>query len=75
MTFRLVKVLSPGLLAISRDNHISLWNQAKLRRVRHCAFCNKLLVPGDQAFSPLGNAMYRYERLCILCADKMKEGV
>lgn len=72
MIFRLVKALSPGLLVIARNGEQSLWDQAKLRRQKDCASCSKKLTPGQQAFSPMGNTMYRYEWLCLDCVTALK---
>ena len=72
MIFRLVKALSPGLLVISRNGEQALWDQAKLRRQKDCASCGKKLTPGQQVFSPMGNTMYRYERLCLDCVTALK---
>jgi hypothetical protein len=73
--FRVVKVLSPKLLGIARDGDSALWDQARLRLPKPCAGCDKALKPGDQAFSPMGNTSYRYERLCLECIAELMKAV
>jgi hypothetical protein len=70
-TFRVIKVLSPKLLGITRDGDSALWDQARLRLPKICAGCDQALKPGDQAFSPMGNTSYRYERLCLQCVAEL----
>jgi hypothetical protein len=72
MRFRLVQILSPGLLVFSRDGEPAMWDRAKLRRKKDCASCGRHLTPGEEVFSPMGNTSYRYERLCLACVETMR---
>jgi hypothetical protein len=69
MIFRLVEKLSDGLLVISTDGDSTIWSQAKLRRERECAKCERALRVGDTVFSPMANRPYRYLRMCSPCAE------
>ena len=68
-----IEMLEPehtGLARITRNGDRALWATAKMRKVCKCAFCKAAIQKGDVAYRPLGNQMYRYERLCQACVGR-----
>ena len=69
--YRLVKVLSEGLLALVSDEHgRQLFTARKLRKARRCAVCKTEILKGETALGPLnGNAMNRAHRIHEICIE------
>lgn len=75
--------LAPGLLRIHRDDtnprphqRNALWVSGKTRKAWKCVVCLSACEKGAVAFRPLGNVLYRYERICEPCAAQgQKVGV
>lgn len=66
--YRFVARLSPGLVRIERTGNdgridVAMWDKAKLRRPRICVVTGLRLDPGDAAYRPLNNSLYRSERI------------
>lgn len=65
--------LSPGLVAVTRRDHrgtdTSLWSRVKLRSSKVCVVSGRELPTGAEAYSPLGNKPYRYERIAADILD------
>lgn len=60
---RMVQRLAEGLVKIRFDGDTALWAQAKLRKSTRCAATGSALKPGDMAYRPLENQMYRSSRV------------
>lgn len=67
-----VQVLNEGLVAIKRNGERMLWSARSLRKPGKCAACQSVLPTGTEAFGPIGNPQYRYERLCRPCVRKLQ---
>src|SRR5262245_56927867 len=71
--FRLVRFMSPGVAVLARDrlgsSDEALWARcrARVRRggARHrCVVCDRTIERGDVVWRPVGNQLYRSERIC-----------
>jgi len=47
-----------------------LWTPVKLRKECYCMVCDDPLHKGDEAFAPMGNYLFRMERICRPCLMK-----
>lgn len=63
-----------GLALIQRDGYSSvstaLWTRGRLRKRCRCAVTGLKLVPGDEAYRPVGNMIYRSERIGAWVIDE-----
>lgn len=73
MSYTLLAVMGPGMVRLSHPTHgTQLWTAVKLRgHDKCCAMCDRKLVSGDEAFSPITNGRNRMERLCVGCLTMM----
>jgi hypothetical protein len=70
-TYRAVRRLNEGVAVLLRNGDSAVWAARKLRKQRACAECDRDLSAGDRVFAPVGNQMYRGERLCVTCLARM----
>ena len=43
------------------------WHSCRVRQDHDCAVCRAQIAKGSIAFRPVGNHLYRYERICQRC--------
>lgn len=61
---------APGVVRVSRNGEVfQLWTKRKLRKSSDCAEPTHRgeLVKGAVAYGPVGNQLYRAERICDKC--------
>lgn len=58
-----------GVLAYYRGEP---WACAKIRSVRQCAECRIDLPKGSEVWRPISNPVFRGDRVCITCMDKLE---
>lgn len=72
--YRAVRV-GEGLARILRSGYdgedVALWARCKLRKPTTCVATETPLNVGDEAYRPVGNQMYRYERINAKVIDAM----
>lgn len=66
---RLLHRHSADLVRISTDGDVALWTGGRMRKARRCSHCDRMMKPGENAFRPIGNQMYRSQRICAACVD------
>ncbi len=49
------------------------WIVSKLRSERRCARCLESLPKGTEAWRPAGNPVFRADRVCEPCMDKLED--
>jgi len=49
----------------------SPWARVKLREHKLCAVCGQDMVPRTEVFRPLDNPLFRAERICVSCMEKL----
>lgn len=71
-TWELHGILGEGLYRIRRNGHRALWARARIRKASRfkCEICSVPFSVGDLAYHPIGNQMYRQERLCPHCVEE-----
>jgi hypothetical protein len=67
---RLIERLTDTVARISVDGDVAVWGLVKLRKEACCVATNRHLSPGDQAYRPLGNQMYRSYRVASTYVDQ-----
>lgn len=60
---RIMQVMTPGVARIAYDGDPAVWVRCKLRKYTTCAATGTPLLPGMVAFRPIGNQMYRGQRV------------
>lgn len=65
--YHLVKTMADGVVGMRSVYGYQLFTRCKLRKPKKCAECGVDLRKGEEAFSPLTNAMNRMHRLCVPC--------
>lgn len=65
----MVSCPAPGLAIIRYNGDEALWTRCRLRKHTKCADLNFPLAPGEDAYRPTGNKMYRMMRLSVLAVE------
>ncbi len=68
--YKVQKRFSDALVGIVRGNERALWSRGKARKRDLCRICRKAIETGAQSFRPVGNQLYRRERLCAPCVER-----
>lgn len=67
MMYKLVRVLSEGLVGLSSEYGWQLWVICKVRKQHECVGCRKSFSAGSKMYRPLTNLSNRMRRLCGFC--------
>lgn len=62
-TFRVVKILAKGLVVLDRDGDAAMWSRGVGRKPSKCRITLEAIAPGEECWRPIGNQMYRQERI------------
>jgi len=68
---KLLNRVSEGVVRLSFNNHVSLWDRKKLRKDNECCATGAKLAAGTLAYAPIGNHMYRYRRIAADYVDNV----
>lgn len=60
---KLADVKNDGLAVLVFEGDAALWSRAKSRKHHVCAATGDRIKPGDMAWRPIGNQMYRMQRV------------
>lgn len=71
--YRLVRVLSEGLVGLSSEYGRQLWVVCKMRRQHECVGCGRSFSAGSEMYRPLTNLSNRARRFCGGCIQHMIE--
>lgn len=70
--YRLVRRPADGMAVIIHPSgDMAVWARRKMRKSRTCPISGQRLAPGDLAYGPIGNQMYRAERIRADIIDDM----
>lgn len=59
----LVVARAPGVVVLEVDGDRALWSSAKARKEAVCALTGRPIAKGEVCYRPIGNQLYRYERI------------
>lgn len=67
-SFKVIEEPAPGMLILERYSWFdgsdrALWSLVKMRKSHKCAATGIDIAVGEEAFRPVGNQSYRYERI------------
>lgn len=75
-TYRIIDMLNDGLPVIRRvgreGGDTAIWSAGKLRKDSRCVFTGEPLSKGEVAYRPIGNQMYRSERMSTDGMDALR---
>lgn len=66
MIFKIIDKITEGSYVILTDGHQAVWTRRRLRKDTTCAASGSLLKAGELHYGPIGNQMYRYQRVARL---------
>ena len=69
--YRVVAVLSDGLVGLSSQYGRQLWACCKMRKEHKCQMCERLFYSGSKMYRPVGNSRNRMQRICAECIQFM----
>lgn len=72
--YRLVTVLSDGLVGLSSEYGRQLWACCKMRKQHQCTVCKRPFPVGSKMYRPIGNSYNRMQRICEECIRVMEGG-
>lgn len=72
--YRLVTVLSDGLVGLSSEYGRQLWASCKMRRQHKCEVCERSFPIGSKMYRPVKDDHNRMKRICEECVQLMGEG-
>lgn len=55
--------------ALRGISDVALWSRVRLRKHCRCALTGVELHPGDQAYAPVGNQLYRMQRIAAALVE------
>lgn len=65
--YRLVAVLSDGVVGLSSEYGRQLWACCKMRKQHICQVCKRSFAVGSEMYRPVGNSYNRMQRICEEC--------
>ena len=71
MMYRLIKVLSDGIVGLSSEFGRQLWCICKMHKQHECQECGQSFPIGAEMYRPLSNGFNRMRRLCKGCVCLM----
>lgn len=69
--YRVVAILSDGLVGLSSQYGRQLWACCKMRKEHKCQACKRVFTIGAEMYRPVGNSYNRMERICAECIQFM----
>ncbi len=69
--YRIMEVVSPGLVGVTSEYGGQLMTERTLRKNTRCETCREPLAKGSRAFGPVGNGMNRMHRIHARCLSAL----
>lgn len=64
-----VETVAPGVVVIKRNGNDAVWALCTTRKPYKCSVDGAEFPKGSDAYRPVGNKQYRYERICAAHID------